>query len=121
MKKLAIVFISALLLVACNSSTLSISELEVVPKQVQSKIENQHSLQLITDGETASYIVFQSSGTVTTDLETKDNTLIVKLDETNKTQAVKTHVYKLTLDPEHEAIEVFVNGTAQPFDLVTGI
>lgn len=30
------------------------------------------------------YIIFLSKGTVTTDLETKDDTLIVKLDSTNK-------------------------------------
>ena len=122
MKKLfySILFF-ALILAACNSSELSISEIQTVPNNVQDKIDFDYTLQLITDGENMAYIIFHSKGTVTTDLETKGDTLIVKLDSTNKdNNELKQYVYKLTLDPKHNTIDVLVNGKSTPFDNVTG-
>ena len=123
MKKLfySILFF-VLILAACNSSELSISEIQTVPNNVQDKINFDYTLQLINDGENMAYIIFHSKGTVTADLETKGDTLIVKLDSTNKdNNELKQYVYKLTLDPEHNTIEVLVNGQSTPFDNVTGL
>lgn len=123
MKKLfySILFF-ALILAACNSSELSISKIQNVPNNVQEIINPDYTLQLINDGENMSYIVFYSKGTVTTDLETKDDTLIVKLDSINEdSNELKQFVYKLTLDPEHDTINVLVNGQSTPFDVVTAL
>jgi hypothetical protein len=111
------------ILSACNNeSTLSFSEIESIPNDVQEKIEANYMLQLIDDNEGTytSYIVYQGAGKVTTNLEAQEETVKIKLDETNTQDDVsKTHVYKLTIDPEHEIIEVWINGQLTPFDNVT--
>ena len=112
----------ALILASCNSSELSISEIQNVPNVVQDKVNSDYTLQLITDGDNMAYIIFRSKGTVTTNLETKGDTLIVKLDSANKdNNELKQYVYKLTWDKKHNTIEVLVNGQSTPFDSVTGL
>ena len=62
MKKLfLLVFLVFLILTACNSSTLSFSEIENVPNNVQDKVDSNLKLQAITDGEKGYYIVFQDA------------------------------------------------------------
>ncbi|MFJ7732253.1 membrane lipoprotein lipid attachment site-containing protein [Lysinibacillus sp. NPDC097231] len=120
MKKLLLVFFTVLILAACNSSTLSIREIENVPSKVQKVIDDQYTLQSINISENICYIVFQSKGTVTTSLETQGNTLIIKLDEANpQDNENQQHVYKLTLDPELEVINIKINGKSTHFDNVT--
>ena len=108
--------------VACNTSTLSMSEIDIVPDDVQDKIDSNYVLQLIYDGEDIAYIVYQSNGTVVTDLEVQGDTLKVKLDETNKQDdVIEQRVYKFTLDPEHEVIDVLINGQLKSFDNVSSL
>ena len=52
-----------------NSSEVSISEIQSIPNQVQDVINDDYTLQLINDGKKNAYIIFQSSGTVTAELE----------------------------------------------------
>lgn len=121
-KILFLLLFTASLLAACNSSTLSISEIDVIPDDVQDKIDYHHTLQLINDGEDIAYILYQSKGTVVTDLEVQGDTLKVKLDETNRQEGlIEQHVYKLTLDPEHEVIDILINGKSTPIDNVTSL
>ena len=69
-----------------------------------------------------SYVVFRAKGTVTSDLETQDDTLIIKLDVSNQQDnAIKQHVYKLTLDPDLDTIDIHINGKSTSIDNVTGI
>ena len=112
-----------LILASCNSSELSISEIQNVPNVVQDKVNSDYTLQLINDDENMAYIIFHTKGTVTAELETQNNTLIVKLDNTDKDHnELKQFVYKLTWDTtEHDTIEVLVNGQSTPFDNVTGL
>ena len=108
--------------VACNTSTLSMSEIDIVPNDVQEKIDSNYVLQLIYDGEDIAYVVYQSTGTVVTDLEVQGDTLKVGLDETNKQDdVIKQRVYKFTLDPEHEVIDVLINGKSKAFDNVSSL
>ena len=108
------------ILTACNSSTLSFSEIENVPNNVQDKVDSNFKLQSITDGEKGYYIVFHSSGDVETDLKTQGNTVTIKFNVTNlQNGAVKQNTYYLTTDPEHDVIDVQVNGESIPFDNVT--
>ncbi|WP_397538967.1 hypothetical protein [Rummeliibacillus pycnus] len=82
MKKLLFLLLLTLsILSACNSSTLSFSEISNVPSEVQNKIDSNNVVQLINDGEDNSYIVFFSKGAVTTDLEAQGDTIKVKLEE----------------------------------------
>ncbi|WP_281168086.1 hypothetical protein [Siminovitchia fordii] len=44
------------------------------------------------------------------------------MDETNQQgEVLEQHVYKLTLDPVHKAIDIHINGKSTPIDNVTGI
>lgn len=122
MKKSLLVFLLVFFLTACNSSALSISEIEIVPNKVQGVIDDNNTLQIINEGKNISYIVFRSKGIVTTDLETQGDTLIIKLDVTNQhDNAVKQHVYKLTLEPNLDTIDIRINGKSTVIDSVTGI
>ncbi|AWE07724.1 peptidylprolyl isomerase [Lysinibacillus sp. 2017] len=123
MKKLfCLILFFTLILAACNSSKLSISEIQSVPNKVQDAINSDYTLQRISDGKKNTYIIFQSTGTVTADLEVIENILNIKLDSENQeNNELKQHVYKLTSgDAEYDTINVLVNGKATPFDNSTG-
>ena len=123
LKKLYVfVFLVIWILSACNSSTLSFSEIENVPNNVQDKIDSNLELQLINDGEKGSYIIFQSSGDIETDVETQGDTVTIKFTAPNpQDDVVKQNTYFLSTDPEHDVIDVLVNGELMPFDNVTGL
>ncbi|KGR76372.1 hypothetical protein [Ureibacillus sinduriensis] len=107
------------ILAACNSSTLSFSEIENVPNNVQEKVDATVRLQSITDGGKGYYIVFHSRGDVEANLETEGNTVTIKFNETNpQAGVVKQNTYYLTTDREHDTIDVQVNGESIPFDNV---
>lgn len=122
-KILFFMFFTVFLLTACNSSTLSMNEIEVVPDKVQKVMDEKYTLQIINDvDQDVSYIVFRSKGTVTADLEEQDHTVMIKLDvENQQDNAIKLHVYKLTLEPDHDTIDIYINGKSKSFDNVTGI
>ena len=86
------------------------------------KIDSNLELQLINDGEKGSYIIFQSSGDIETDVETHGDTVTIKFTVPNpQDDVVKQNTYFLTTDPEHDVIDVLVNGELMPFDNVTGL
>lgn len=126
MRTIKKIFILLILLIwilsACNSPTFSFSQVENVPNNVQDKIDSNLTLQLINDGEKGSYVIFQSIGDVETDLETQGDKVTIKLNIINpQNEVVKQNTYYLTTDPEHDVIEVLVNGESIPFDNVTGL
>ena len=124
MKKLfCLILFLTLILAACNSSELSISEIQSVPNKVQEGVNSDYTLQLINEGENTAYILFQSKGTVTAELEVKDNILNIKLNKANQeNNELKQYVYKLTRgEAEYDTINVLVNGQTMPFDNVTGV
>jgi hypothetical protein len=119
-KIFVLVFLVISILSACNSSTLSFSEIENVPNNVQEKIDSNLRLQSINDGKEGYYIVFHSSGVVETDLETQGDTVTIKFNVTDlQDEVVKQNTFYLTIDPEQDVIEVLVNGESIPFDNVT--
>ncbi|WP_374054500.1 hypothetical protein [Rossellomorea sp. FM04394] len=129
MKKLvglAILMLS--ILNACNtsssndSSTLSFSEVENVPHHVQNKIDPNVRLQLMDEGDEGSYIVFQSSGEIETDVEARGDTVTIKFSTSGlQGDTVKQKVYYLTRGPGQDVIHVLVDGEPAPFDIVTGL
>lgn len=121
LKKLFVLVLLVIsILSACNSSILSFSKIENVPNNVQDKVDSNLKLQLINDGEKGYYIVFHSSGDVETDLETQGETVTIKFNVTNlQDEVVKQNTFYLTTDPEHDVINVLVNGESMPFDKVT--
>lgn len=124
MKKLfCLMLFLTLILAACNSSELSISEIQSIPNKIQEGVNSDYTLQLINEGENTAYILFQSKGTVTAELEVKDNILNIKLNKANQeNNELKQYVYKLTRgEAEYDTINVLVNGQTMPFDNVTGV
>ncbi len=119
-KIFVLVFFVVLILSACNPSKLSFSEIGNVPNNVQDKVDSNLKLQSITDGGKGYYIIFHSSGDVETDLETQEDTVTIKFNVTNmQDDVVKQNTYYLTTGPEHDVIDVLVNGESIPFDNVT--
>lgn len=123
MKRLVLCFSLFIIVIAgCQSSTLSFSEIENVPDEVTTLIDSETTLQLINEENKGSYIVFQSNYKVKADLEPEDNVLHVTFKETNSEKDGKEpHVYYLTTDPEHDTINVLVNGEEVSFDEVTSL
>lgn len=121
MKKILLILLLGIsILTACNPSTLSFSEIENVPKNVQDKVDPNLKLQSITDAGKGYYIVFHSSGDVEADLETQGDTKTIKFNVTERQNGVvKQNTYYLTTEREHDAIDVQVNGESIPFDNVT--
>lgn len=119
-KTFLLVFLVISILTACNSSTLSFSEIENVPNNVQNKVDSNFKLQSINDGGKSSYIIFHTGGDVEANLETQGDTVLIKFNVTNlQNSAVEQNTFYLTTDPEHDVIDVQVNGESIPFDNVT--
>ena len=116
-------FVSAIILAACNSSELSISEVQKIPPKVQESIDTDYTLQLVNDSKSdVKYIIFQSAGTVTAELEERENILDVKLDTENEDNSeLKQYVYKITRgDAKYDTINVKINGQDTPVGNSTG-
>lgn len=114
----SLMLVAIIILAACNSSQLGISELESVPSKVQDVINSDSTLQMITSGEKNTYIVFQSSEEVSVELEVTENILNIKFNTTNRGNTeLKQYVYQLHRgNSEHDTINVLVNGENDPFD-----
>ncbi len=121
LKKIVVLGIMVLsILSACNSSTMSIKKIENVPKDLQEYVNSSLRLQSINDGEKGYYIIFHSIGEVEADLETQGDKLNIMFNETNlKDEVIKQNTYYVTTAPEHEMIDVLVNGESIPFDNMT--
>ena len=110
--------VAIILLAACNSSKLSIIELQSVPNKVQDVINPNSTLQMITNGKKNTYIVFHSTEAVSVELEVTENILNIKFNTTNQESTeLKQYVYKLNHgDSEHDTINVQVNEENAHFD-----
>lgn len=123
MRKLfSFMLVAMIILAACNSSELSITEIQNIPNKVQDLINSDYTLQSISDGEKNTYIIFQSTGTVSAELEERGNILNIKLNSENQANSeLKPYVYKLNRgNAEYDTINVLVNGKETPFDISTG-
>jgi len=115
------VFLAAAILSACQSSTLSFSEIENVPRQVEDSIDPNYALQLINNGKKGSYIIFNTSGEIESSVEAQQDTVTIKLDVSDKqNDNSKSNVFLLTTEPEQDVLLVQVNGEIMPFDNITG-
>lgn len=114
----SLMLVAIIILAACNSLQLGISELESVPSKVQDVINSDSTLQMITSGEKNTYIVFHSSEEVSVELEVTENILNIKFNTTNRGNTeLKQYVYQLHRgNSEHDTINVLVNGENDPFD-----
>lgn len=117
-----VIFGVLVLLAACSSSTVGVSEVEKVPDEVQAVSDSDKRLQLIYSEEDMYYIVFHFTGAVeavaaTIDTETSGDTINVDFQVTPELDGeMSEYVYKLILDREHEYINVQINGETVYFD-----
>ena len=115
--------VSAIIFVACSSSELNITEVKKIPPKVQESIDADYTLQLVNDSKSdVKYIIFQSAGSVTAELEERENILDVKLDTENEdNRELKQYVYKITRgDAKYDTINVKINGQDTPIGNSTG-
>jgi len=121
LKKISVLLILLIVVLsACNSTTLSFSKIETVPHHVQENVDSDSKLQSINVDGKGYYIVFHSSGEVEGEVETQEETVTIKFNETNVQDAdVKQYTYYLTTGPEHDFIDVLLNGKPIPFDNAT--
>src|SRR5690606_41851705 len=99
-KLFSLMFVLAIVLAACSSSELSITEVHKIPPKVQESIDSidtDYTLQLVNDSKTdVKYIIFQSAGTVTAELEEREDILDIKLDtENGGNSELIQYVYKI--------------------------
>lgn len=113
----ALLFLITFTLLGCQSDTaLSIKELERVDPEVEQIIRIEEGVRLVYAKERA-YLVFYSADDVSVDLEEDGDTIIVHLDvEETDGQEMKRHVYAVSMEPEHDTVEVHMNGELGPFD-----
>lgn len=109
-----------LFLSACQQeSTLSISEVEFVPDHIQEAVQSDERIQFVQEEAYAYYIAFRAAGSVEAGLETEDDTLFIQFEETESASgAEQQYVYFLTTEPEHEVLDVQVNGESVPIDQI---
>lgn len=86
--------------------------------EVQRMMMIEEVMQLIYVDEQR-YIVFDAAGEVSVELEEDGDTVMVHFNvEDADDQKKERHVYEVTMEPEHEAIAVYINGELVPFDFV---
>jgi len=116
------VIFTLLILSACLSSTLSFSEIEFVPENVEELINPDVTLQLIDEEAKGAYIIFHSNGDIEADLDAQGNIVTLIFNEADpQTKQIKRNVYYLTTDSSHDTINIQVNGEKVALDEVTGM
>lgn len=87
---------------------------------MEARLHPEYTLELLTEDDNTSYIAFKSTGAVSSSLEQDEETAVINFEVDNLSRdGLQQYLYKLTTDPEIEAIEVFVDGELTPFDNVT--
>ena len=106
-----------LILAACNSGSVNISQTFDIPDKVQNEINTDYKLQLIKKGINA-YIVFHSSETLTlTEYEVIDGILNINFTTDNQESTeLKQYIFKM--NPGNAKVEVLVNGKVTSFDII---
>lgn len=116
---ISILFI-ILVLTGCDSPPEGLSEVKNVPDNIQEIVDPDLTLQIIADDDKGYYIIFYSSGEVAADTEIQDDTLLIKLTESNlKEGNLKQYTYYLSSNPSYDTIDVFVNEYSTAFDNIT--
>lgn len=116
------VLFAVLLLTACQSKGADIKEVKNVPAKVQDMITKQemlgskHNLYMISTGDSASYLVFRASGSVTSSVETDGDLVTFRLDTTGGSDKTELHVFELQRQGEDNMIQFEVNGKLVPLD-----
>ncbi|MGE7954160.1 hypothetical protein [Lysinibacillus xylanilyticus] len=123
MKKLLIILLCSIIVLSACNSTLAITKVKSVPKDLQETLNvlgMEDYAQMINNGEKRSYIVINTKETVTVSVESKEDTIVINIDEieNQNDEVIKQHIYKLTKDAIYEYIYLYKNGEQIPFNTV---
>ncbi|MEX3745617.1 MULTISPECIES: hypothetical protein [Lysinibacillus] len=123
MKKLLIVLLCSIIVLSACNSTLAITKVKSIPKDLQETLNvlgMEDYAQMINIGEKRSYIVINTKETVTVSVESKEDTIVINIDEieNQNDEVIKQHIYKLTQDANYEYIYLYKNGEQIPFNTV---
>lgn len=116
MKKLFyLILFFTLILVGCNSGSVSIDQTFDIPEKVQNVIHPDNQLQLITKGING-YIILQSPETlILTELEAIDGIIHINFNTENQGNTeLKQYIFKMS--PGNANVKVLVNGKVTSFD-----
>ena len=123
MRKIVIVFLCSIISLSACNSTLAITEVKSVSRDLQEILNvlgMEDYVQMINDGEKRSYIVINTKGTVTVSVKSKDDTIVINIDEVENQndEGITQHIFKLKKDANYEYIDLYKNGEQIPFDTV---
>ncbi|MDM5247716.1 hypothetical protein [Lysinibacillus sp. G4S2] len=123
MRKLLIVLLCSIIVLSACNPTLAITEVKSVPKDLQETLNvlgMEDYVQMINNGEKRSYIVINTKDTVTVSVESKEDAIVINIDEVENQndEVIKQHIYKLTVDANYEYIYLYKNGEQIPFNIV---
>ncbi len=107
------------LLSACAQKEASLVEVKHLPDKVEKAIDPEEQLQVVNNSGGFYYIIFQSDADVKTALQTKDDMAIVQLEESPAASSEsKRTIYKLTTGPEHEKMDIRINGESASYPVI---
>ncbi|PRY78631.1 hypothetical protein [Alkalibacterium olivapovliticus] len=116
-KQLVVVLFAILYLTSCDSQEYGIEEVDAVNDDIQSMIDPNLTLQLISIDEDYYYVVFHSSLEVEAEVEIQEDTLLIQLTElSDEADLTNQHIFKLTTGQEHDTLEVFINDESTYID-----
>ncbi|MEQ6353843.1 hypothetical protein ABNX05_04385 [Lysinibacillus sp. M3] len=123
MRKIVIVLLCSIISLSACNSTLAITEVKSVSKELQEILNilgMEDYVQMINDGEKRSYFVINTKGTVMVSVKSKDDTIVINIDEeeNQNDEGITQHIFKLTKDANYEYIDLYKNGEQIPFDTV---
>lgn len=113
-----------LALSACTKPVSSIDEVDSIPIEIQNNLNNEARLQLFTNNQGDQYILFGSKAKVDSDVDAKNDLVIVSFEETEANEQqddlYRFHAYKLNVKhSEDTTLDIYVNGKSTPIDSVT--
>ncbi|GEM_PF-5651374 len=124
MKKVAVLLLSVLLLTACQSAASEFSEVKKVPVDVQDIIQKQEllgrqdTLYMVNKGDGTAYLVFRTTGEVTSSVDNDGETSTIRLNTKTEKGDVNIHVFTFNRNEEGGTIIIEVNGKQVPLDNV---
>lgn len=121
---LILIVVLLVVVTSCQLSMNVFTEKKALPKEVESYVDDEATLQLINEGTKGAYIIFRSSGEVEADSAVKANEMKIDFHVSHEDEAETErmeHIYYLKENFTYETIRVFVNKEEIPFNNVTGM
>lgn len=101
------------IILGCNAE-LAVTEIYEFPKALEEKftfLKNDEYVQMINESGGIKYIIINTGGTVTLEAESKSNSVLFNIEESDiRSDVIERHIFKITLDKEYEFVKLYCNG-----------